>query len=597
MTGPRSDARLRSPDDILAEVAAAVSLQEGPAGVRSVVRALRALAPTSTRGISRHTGLPVPIVAAVANELRRRDLLGEERPSRLTPAGLALADQLGMAAPIDLDATCPRCAGHEVVIPPRLHQAVDRLAQIMADGPEADLALDQSLCTPETKVRRVVTLLRAGVLPGGSLLLVGDDDLISLAIAVVGDVLGSPLVDRLAVVDISERILDHIVAVSSELGVRVEAVQHDLRQPLPNQLRGQFDAAMTDPPYTPEGARLFLSRAVEGLRPGPAHSVFFSFGPKGPDELLEVQREIMDLGLVTNGFIRNFNEYRGSGILGGTGFLQHLLTTSATASALPASGYDGPLYTRDKRTRQREYECVACGERMPVGLGARWESVAALRAAGCPHCGGGPFRPRQLLPETAPPAQPAAQPATPPAQPAQPAAQAAQPARPETASQPEVAGVEDVVVRAADERDLPRLAEFEAEIARISFGEAAVDDPAKHEARLAKAMTRSRAGMYVACPAEGGPAVGWMWMSINQNAVTGERYANFRSLAVAPVPDRTAVAELLISTGLGFAAEHGVTEVVGKVHVGNVPMRALYRKFGFEATHLSMRLNRLPEAR
>jgi predicted methyltransferase len=41
-----------------------------------------------------------------------------------------------------------------------------------------------------------------------------------------------------------------------------------------------FDLVMTDPPYTPEGARLFLSRAVEGLRPGPGWSIAFSFGPK-----------------------------------------------------------------------------------------------------------------------------------------------------------------------------------------------------------------------------------------------------------------------------------------------------------------------------
>lgn len=588
MTGSRSGTRANSPDAVLAEVADAVRLQEGSAGVRSVLRVIRRLAPASTKEVSRNTGLPVPIVAAVGNELRRRGLLTEQRPSRLTPAGTALVVDLGMD--LSLDVTCRECDGRELVIPSVLSEAVERLSVLMAEGPEADMSLDQSRCTPETKVRRVLALLRAGVLPGGALLLVGDDDIVSVAIAVVGDVLGFPLVERLAVVDISPEILGHIRDVSAKFTIQVDTVAHDLRQPLPDSLRAQFDAAMTDPPYTPEGARLFLSRAVEGLRPGPARSVFFSFGSKGPDEMLEVQREIIDLGLVTNGFIRNFNEYEGSGILGGTGFMQHLLTTGSTISSL-SGDYQGPLYTREKRSRQREYECVSCGARIPVGAGARWTSVGALRADGCPNCGGGPFKPRQLLGEAVQVSErvaPAQQASSIPE--SMPHSVAQQFALPETRD-----GVDKTaaffVTRAADERDLDAIGEFEAEIARISFGSTAVDNPQTHRERLAKAMRKSRAGMFVACRPDDDTAVGWLWMSINQNAMTGDHYANFRSLAVAPIEQRTEVAELLLTTGLDFAVEQEVTEVVGKVHVGNVPMRTLYRKFGFEAAHMTMRLS------
>ncbi|MFF9058326.1 GNAT family N-acetyltransferase [Streptomyces sp. NPDC014882] len=614
---------------MLTEVADAVRLQEGPPGVRSVLRALRRLAPASTKDISRATGLPVPIVAALGNELRRRDLLTKERPSRLTPAGLDLVAELGMD--LTLDATCGTCEGRELVIPPVLDEAVRRLRALMESGPAADMAIDQSHCTPETKVRRVLALLAAGALPGGSLLLIGDDDLVSLAVAVVGDVLGAPIVERVTVVDISPEILAYIRKVSAGLGTPVETVEHDLRRPLPAELHDGFDVAMTDPPYTPEGAGLFLSRAVEGLRPGPAHSIFFSFGGKSPDEMLEVQREIMALGLVTNGYIRNFNEYEGSGILGGVGFFQHLLTTTSTASR--QSAYEGPLYTGDKRTRQREYECVACGARLRVGPGARWTSVAALRADGCPRCGQGPFRPGRLVPadepESTAPTAPAAPPApapssartpapAPPQAQAQPQAQAPAPAQPQTppptpaltpaAPHPQQPGwhrpapasraaleerARPCLTRQADEGDLPAIGEFEAEIARISFGEDAVDDPARHASRVGRSMEKSREGMIVA-HRPGGEVVGWCWVSINQNQMTGDRYANFRSLAVAPLDNRADVAELLLTEGLEFCLANGITEVVGRVHVGNVPMRTVYRKFGFDPATLTMKL-RLPE--
>ncbi|MEU1188975.1 GNAT family N-acetyltransferase [Streptomyces sp. NPDC005859] len=607
---------------MLTDVAEAVRLQEGPPGVRSVLRALRRLAPASTKDLSRATGLPVPIVAALGNELRRRGLVTTQRPSRLTEAGLELVAELGMD--LSLDATCGTCDGRELVIPDVLDEAVRRLRALMESGPAADMAIDQSHCTAETKVRRVLALLAAGALPGGSLLLIGDDDLVSLAVAVVGDVLGGPIVEQVTVVDISPEILDYIQKVSAGLGTRVETVRHDLRLPLPAELHGQHDVAMTDPPYTPEGARLFLSRAVEGLRPGPAHSVFFSFGGKSPDEMLEVQREIMGLGLITNGYIRNFNEYEGSGILGGVGFFQHLLTTTSTAPSHEGE-FSGPLYTGDKRTRQREYTCVACDARLRVGPGARWTSVAALREDGCPSCGKGPFRPGRLV---------AAEDATPPAgQPSAPAEQApagreapvpagtpapvrhsavpAQGPAPAPASATPVgrthgwrpptdddraalAGrARPYVTRGADERDLAAIGRFEAEIARVSFGEDAIDDPARWASRLGRAMEKSKEGMIVA-DGPGEEPVGWCWVSINQNAMTGDRYANFRSLAVSPVENRSDVAELLLTAGLEFCLANGITEVVGRVHVGNVPMRTVYRKFGFDPTSLSMKLF-LPE--
>jgi predicted methyltransferase len=608
VTNARRHPRSTTADSVLTEVADAVRLQEGPPGVRSVLRALRRLAPASTKDLSRATGLPVPIVAALGNELRRRGLVTKERPSRLTETGRDLVARLGMD--LALDATCRTCDGRELVIPDVLDEAVPRLRALMEAGPAADMAIDQSHCTAETKVRRVLALLTAGALPGGSLLLIGDDDLVSLAVAVVGDVLGAPIVERVTVVDISPEILDYIQKVSAGLGTRVETVRHDLRLPLPAELHRQHDVAMTDPPYTPEGARLFLSRAVEGLRPGPAHSVFFSFGGKSPDEMLEVQREIMALGLVTNGYIRNFNEYEGSGILGGVGFFQHLLTTTSTAPSHEGE-FSGPLYTGDKRTRQREYTCVACEARLRVGPGARWTSVAALRADGCPNCGKGPFRPGRLVPADEPTPTAPQQPPTP--APAPTAAPVRTPAptpstAPAVAPAPRTPGwrapsdadraalaerARPYVTRQADERDLPAIGRFEAEIARVSFGEDAIDDPERWAARLGRAMEKSKEGMIVA-HGPGEEPVGWCWVSINQNAMTGDRYANFRSLAVSPVDNRSDVAELLLTAGLEFCLANGITEVVGRVHVGNVPMRTVYRKFGFDPTSLSMKLF-LPE--
>ena len=70
-------------DAIVTEVAAAVGLAEGEAGVRDILAALLTAEPAAVREVSRLAELPVPIVAAACNELRRRGVVENTRPVRL----------------------------------------------------------------------------------------------------------------------------------------------------------------------------------------------------------------------------------------------------------------------------------------------------------------------------------------------------------------------------------------------------------------------------------------------------------------------------------------------------------------------------------
>lgn len=148
------------------------------------------------------------------------------------------------------------------------------------------------------------------------------------------------------------------------------------------------------------------------------------------------------------------------------------------------------------------------------------------------------------------------------------------------------------VIRPAAERDLDALAEFEVTIAKISFEEDAVTDLAVHRGKLEKALTRDPDTLWVA--ADGADrAVGWLWLATNTNFLTGQKYANLRSLAVAPDADTETIGEALLDRAIDYAREHGLTEVTGKVHAENLGMRMLYRRAGMEPTHLTMRM-RLP---
>lgn len=379
-------------DAIAAEVASAVGLAEGPAGVRDVLRVIARHEPVALREVGRLAELPVPIVAAVCGELRTRGVVGRARPVQLTEAGRAAlaAGQPGVAG------ECPCCGGSGVVVPDELAPLASELAAAAAGMPAARLELDQTHCTVDTKLRRVLRMQEAGALGGQRVIVLGDDDLLSVAVAAFAARQPAARPARLAVVDCDAGLLAYLAGLLPQLGLAAELIEHDLRQPLPPGLAGGFDVACTDPPYTVAGAELFLSRAVTALAGGAGRHVFFSFGARRPDETLRTQRLIAELGLTIRALVPGFNTYTGAGILAGTSHLYHLRSTAASQPVLTGS-FTGPLYTADGRAaRTRPYRCAGCGAVHEVGPGARWPQIADLKAAGCPDCGGTVLRPGAL---------------------------------------------------------------------------------------------------------------------------------------------------------------------------------------------------------
>jgi predicted methyltransferase len=330
--------------EIVADVAGAVRLAEGERGVSDVVRAAARLGPVSVRAISRATELPVPLVSAICNELRRRDVVAREPPVRLTQRGLDLFGDVNGRVPFD--ASCRRCRGRGLDVPRALGAVLRELRTLAEAAPHARVELDQCHCAVETKARRVLAMYDAGALGGRRVLVLGDDDLTSVALRLVVERLGRPAALRgLVVVDVDPNVVAFVEDALRGSRFDVEVFVHDLREPLPPRLAGAADTVFTDPPYTNAGAEVFLSRAAEATAEA-GRDVFLAFGARRPDDALAVQRAIVGMGFVVRRLTPNFNDYVGAGVRGGTSHLYQLRTTEGVRPLLPGR-YDGPLYTGD----------------------------------------------------------------------------------------------------------------------------------------------------------------------------------------------------------------------------------------------------------
>jgi N4-bis(aminopropyl)spermidine synthase len=331
---------------IVRDVAAAVGLREGERGVRAVIAALARLEPVSIRRLSRTVALPVPIVASVCGELRKRLVVADEPPAQLTSAGRRLFGDGRLRLPGT--GTCPTCAGRGVISPGEFSGIARELATFVEKAPPRRLDLDQCQCTVGTKLRRVLAMHEADALVGRRILLLGDDDLTSLAIAAVVQHFGSAsTISRLVVLDADAALVEFLAAELIDAPFPCSCRHHDLRDPLPPEFLGAFDTVATDPPYTVAAARLFLSRAADALT-GPGGSVFLSFGSRRPEAPFRLQQAIAEMGFATRRLVPDFNDYFGAGALGGTSQLYHLVATEHLRSLISET-YGGPLYTMQLR--------------------------------------------------------------------------------------------------------------------------------------------------------------------------------------------------------------------------------------------------------
>ena len=106
----------------------------------------------------------------------------------------------------------------------------------------------------------------AGAIGGRRILLLGDDDLMSVALLRFARQFLLPI-EELVVLDLDQRLLEFIGSELDGAPFPIQRLRWDARRPLPASLAGRFDTVVTDPPYTVGGAGLCLARAVSASRP------------------------------------------------------------------------------------------------------------------------------------------------------------------------------------------------------------------------------------------------------------------------------------------------------------------------------------------
>lgn len=373
----------------------AVSIKDDRRIIELYFQELYCCAPLSNKALSQKLLLPIPIVTAIKNEGIGLGVLEQCGGGiKLTPNGREYVEQTLGFKDIDL------CLYRQLMENEKARISyVDMLSEkyhaAFDERPLADVTLDQAQCTVQTAFRRALLCLVNGTLTGKQIVCMGDDDFVSLAIGFLLKELypnQNIYPTHIHVLEMDGRYIECLNRLSERFALPISCEQVDLRMPLPPHLCGRFDCLFTDPPYTQEGASLFLSRAISVLKGKSGLRIFFSFGNKSATEIYFLQKCFQLHGLAIKDMFTRFNEYIGASLLGNKGQLFVLETTERTRALFPLEKQGrSNIYTADCNLRQNRYRCQQCGKVYVVGKQAKYQTIKDLKEQGCSVCGNTTF--------------------------------------------------------------------------------------------------------------------------------------------------------------------------------------------------------------
>lgn len=375
------------------EVNMNIKLEEGKKTIEDILVKVYFEEGISTKELARNNILPIPIVAAIKKEFIKKGLIIQDRGTRLTAKGIRFVEeQLGFKEinrTLYMKLLMEPWKEHKEII-----EIKEELKVIFNNRPQVDVTIDQSKSSVDTSLKRAILSLKNHTLIGKRILCIGDDDLVSVALGFLLKRLFNNTIchnTKITVMDIDKRVTDYISNIAIKESLPIECKCVDLRTPLADDFKNQFDCFFTDPPYTLKGMNLFLSRGVEALKDDSGLTIYFSYAHKSPNFQLAMQKYFLSMGLMISEVIARFNVYEGAGVIGNTGQMIILKTTNVTKSLIQTS-YKGPLYTGELKTTIRFYRCMKCSEVIKVGVTEKFNTIEKLKSKGCYKCNNQAFK-------------------------------------------------------------------------------------------------------------------------------------------------------------------------------------------------------------
>ncbi len=198
---------------------------------------------------------------------------------------------------------CDRCSGKGILPEGKFEEVLSGFKELVKGRPGPSLSFFQGYMKEEDVVARAALMHLRGDLHRREIVLMGDDDLLSIALCLTG------MPSRVCVLDVDERLGDFIKKVGREQGFDVEFRKYDVSEPLPEDLVGAFDVFSSEPLETLSGLRAFVARGVGCLRENGAGYLGLTLLEASLEKWAAIERLLLAMNCVITDVIRDFSRY------------------------------------------------------------------------------------------------------------------------------------------------------------------------------------------------------------------------------------------------------------------------------------------------
>src|SRR3989344_787863 len=180
---------------------------------------------------------------------------------------------------------------------------VDIMKNIYKNKPVPTFLFDQRPVTVETTIERAKYLSQRGDMTDKEIVLIGDDDLTSISIALLRRA------KNLVVFDIDKRLVEYINKIAKEHYLPVKAYEYDLTKNIPKEFYKEFDVFLTDPTPSKKPFSLFVAIGLNLLKDEEGKVGYVSFYPSHQIKTIDFQRVLTDFKVIITDMIPKFTEY------------------------------------------------------------------------------------------------------------------------------------------------------------------------------------------------------------------------------------------------------------------------------------------------
>ncbi|NIP39533.1 MAG: bis-aminopropyl spermidine synthase family protein [Candidatus Dadabacteria bacterium] len=243
---------------------------------------------------------PIPAVFESINLLKQQDIVQiSDKGIDLTNEGRESASELH---PVE-DLSCKICEGRGIDLK-KFAPVREKFIKLQRKRPKPSHDYDQGYVTPHSTFSRFLAGYERGDVYGKDILVIGDDDLLSIVLGLSG------MPKSITVLEIDERLTKFIADIAEQEKFEVSIEAFDMRKPLPKKYIKSFDTFYTDPPETLKAADAFIGKGISTLRQAGSAGYFgFTRREASLKKWYDLQKLLTGYKVVITDIMHNFSEY------------------------------------------------------------------------------------------------------------------------------------------------------------------------------------------------------------------------------------------------------------------------------------------------